>query len=83
MQKSELKNPVSSNHVWLPLRLNEVPPETIKVVNTVIDQIPDLPLSFNKIIELASDEDSDLGKLVELISSDPMLVSKINKISII
>ena len=80
MQKSELKNPAGSNHVWLPLRLNEVPPETIKVVNTVIDQIPDLPLSFNKIIELASDEDSDLGKLVELISSDPMLVSNILRV---
>lgn len=80
MQKSELKNPAGSNHVWFPLRLNEVPPETIKVVNTVIDQIPDLPLSVNKIIELASDEDCDLGKLVELVSSDPMLVSNILRV---
>ena len=80
MQKSELKNPEGSNHVWLPLRLNEVSPETIKVVNTVIDQIPDLPLSVNKIIELASDEDCDLGKLVELVSSDPMLVSNILRV---
>ena len=52
MQKSELKNPAGSDHVWLPLRLNEVPPETIKVVNTVVDQIPDFPLSVNKIIEM-------------------------------
>ena len=80
MQKNESKNLAGSDHIWLPLRLNEIPQETIKVVNTVIDQIPDLPLSVNKIIEMASDEDCDLGKLVELVSSDPMLVSNILRV---
>jgi len=79
-QKSELKNPAGSDHVWLPLHFDEVPSETIKVVNTVIDKIPDLPLSVNKIIEMASDENCDLGKFVELVSSDPMLVSNILRV---
>jgi len=62
------------------MRLNDVHPETIKVVNSVIDKIPDLPLSVSEILRMVSDEDSNLEELVEMVSSDPMLVSNILKV---
>jgi HD-like signal output (HDOD) protein len=64
-------------NIWTPLRTNNVLPEILKVVSSVFEQIPNLPLSINKIIEMATDEDSSLDKLVELVSTDPILVSNI------
>ncbi|MFC1538712.1 HDOD domain-containing protein [Candidatus Latescibacterota bacterium] len=65
---------------WKPMRLKDVPPNILEIVHTVVDKLPDLPLSVNKIIEMASDDECDLGELVELVSSDITLVSNILKI---
>ena len=80
MQKNQLNNNTTSEPLWIPMRLNDVHPEIIKVVNSIIEKIPDLPLSFNRILEKITDEDSSLEELVELVSSDPMLVSNILKV---
>ena len=74
-----MTNNVSSDNIWVPLRPDEVPSETMKVVNTVVEQIPELSHSAHKIIEMASDVESVLQELVEQISSDPVLVSNILK----
>ncbi len=70
----------ASEHIWTPIRYDEVSPEIKKVVNSVIDQVPDLPLSVNRIIEMTSDEDTNFKELVEVISSDPAIVSNILKV---
>ena len=80
MQKNQLNNNTTSEQLWTPMRLNDVHQETLKVVNSIIDQIPDLPLSVNRILEKITDEDSSLEELVGLVSSDPMLVSNILKV---
>ena len=80
IRKNQLNNNITSESLWTPMRLNDVHQETIKVVNSIIDKIPDLPLSVSKIIEMISDEDSTLEELVEVVSSDPMLVSNILKV---
>ena len=74
-----MTNNISSAGIWVPLRPNEVPSETMKMVKTVVGQIPELPHSAHKIIEMVSNEESVLQELVEQISSDPMLVSNILK----
>lgn len=72
-----MTNSISSECIWVPLRPNEVPSETMKVVSTVVEQIPELSHSAHKIIEMASDEESVLQEFVEQIYSDPVLVSNI------
>ncbi len=62
------------------MRPDDVFPETINIVNSVIDKTPDLPLSVTKILNVVSDEERNLEELVELVSSDPMLVSNILKV---
>ena len=74
-----MTNNISSDGIWVPLRPNEVPSETMKMVKTVVGQIPELPHSAHKIIEMVSKEESVLQELVEQISSDPVLVSNILK----
>ena len=65
---------------WQPVRREDVPPQTMEIVQAVVDKLPDLPLSVNKIIEMAADDDTDMGELVELVSSDPTLVSNILRV---
>ena len=67
-------------HIWVPLRYNEVSPETIKVINAFVDKMPDLPLCVKKAIDIASDEKSNLDELVSLVSSDPVIVANILRI---
>lgn len=80
MQKNQLNNNITPKPLWIPMRLDDVLPETIKVVNSVINQTPDLPLSVTKVLKMVSDEDSNLEELVKMVSSDPMLVSNILKV---
>jgi len=69
-----------TNSNWQPIRRENVPPQTMEIVQAVVDILPDLPLSVNKIIEMAADDNTDMGELVELVSSDPTLVSNILRI---
>ncbi len=76
-------NPTSSAHidnVWIPLRDQDVPPDTMKVVEAVIEYVPELPASVGQVIEMTSNEKSNMNELVRIISSDPIMVSKILKI---
>ena len=60
-------------HVWIPRTRKDLNPETIKLVNKVIDKIPQLPVSVQKIIEMASDMDIGARELAEVALTDPVL----------
>ena len=64
-------------HVWIPRTRKDLNPETIKLVNKVIDKIPQLPVSVQKIIEMASDMDIGARELAEVALTDPVLSSNI------
>ena len=63
-----------------PQRLQDMAPETGQLITQVIGQMPDLPLSVSRIIDLAADIQSSLHELANLASSDPALVSSILKV---
>lgn len=69
-----------SENLWTPILPREIPPMTLKIVNAIIDRIPELPLSVQKVIELSSNEESKLEDIVNVIASDPALVSSILKV---
>ena len=80
MTENEITKNGNDGDVWVPLRPDDIPPDTKKVISAVIDKTPDMPLSVHQIIEKASNNETDLEELVELISSDPVLVSSILKV---
>lgn len=65
---------------WVPMRLKDVPHETVRSISAIIEKIPELPLSVHKILELAASDTAELDALVEVVSSDPALVSSLLKI---
>jgi len=66
-----------TNQVWLPQNRESLSPQTLKKAQYVLDRIPQLSMSVQKIIEMARDEKVDSNQLAEVASSDPVLVSKI------
>lgn len=50
-----------------------------RVINRIED-LPPLPLITNKIVSLANDEESDIGELAKVLSSDQALSAKVLKI---
>ena len=66
-----------TNQVWSPQNRESLSPRILKKARYVLDRIPQLSLSVQKIIEMARDEKVDSNQLAEVASSDPVLVSKI------
>ena len=66
--------------VWIPLRMEDLEPDTRQKFLNALDKVPDLPLSVGKVIETADNAESSLEDLAGLISSDPGLVSNILKV---
>ena len=62
---------------WQPKKFEEIPTEKIKVLESVLSKMPDLPLSVQKIITVTKDDNVTANQLAEIVSSDPVLVSKI------
>ena len=79
MAEDKLTNNGNDDHLWTPLRLDDIAPEIMKLISDVIEKAPDMPLSVQQIIEKASNSETDLEELVALIASDPVLVSSILK----
>jgi len=80
MAEDKLTNNGNDDHLWAPLRPDDISLEIKKLVSAVIEKTPEMPLSVQKIIEKASNSETDLEELVELISLDPVLVSSILKV---
>lgn len=69
----------SSAHrdIWIPLRMKDIPLEKMKRVKSMLDQIPNLPVSMHRIIQMTSDSTTSPKEIAEIASSDPVLVSNI------
>ena len=63
--------------IWIPQRMKEMNPEMIQMVKSVLDLIPDLPVSVHRIIQMTSDQKTSTKEIAEIASSDPVLVSNI------
>lgn len=77
LQNKELKGFFMTDQVWLPQNRESLSPRILKNAHYVLERIPQLPLSVQKIIEMARDDNVDSNQLAEVASSDPVLVSKI------
>jgi HD-like signal output (HDOD) protein len=65
---------------WAPMRIGDVPQDTVRYISAIIEKIPELPLSVHKILELAASDTAELDELVKVVSSDPALVSSLLRI---
>ncbi len=66
-----------TDSLWIPQNRESLSQETLKTTKEVLNKIPQLSLSVQKIIEMARDEKVDSNQLANVASSDPVLVSKI------
>jgi len=66
-----------SEIVRTPKSLGDLSPETIKIIENVLEKIHQLPISIRKIIEMASDMDIRAKELTEVALTDPVFSSKI------
>ena len=64
-------------HVWIPTTWENLSQDKVRVIKSVLAEIPELPVFAKRIIELATDDNLDPRELAEVASSDPALVSKI------
>ena len=62
---------------WAPLRMKDLKPEDMKRVRTVLDNIPELPMSVHQVIKMTSDPKASSKQIADIASSDPVLVSHI------
>ncbi len=62
---------------WVPETRNQLDQDKLRIINAVLNKIPQLSLSVKKIIEMVGDKEVDSKELVEVASADPVLASKI------
>ncbi len=60
-----------------PMSIGDVEPKTLRLVKAHIDNIPDLPLHVHELLKIVYNIDRDSKDLTKLISTDPILVSRI------
>ncbi len=59
------------------MSIEDVEPNTLRLVKTHIDKMPDLPLHVHEILKIVYSIDRDSKDLAKLVSTDPILVSKV------
>ena len=64
-------------HVWSPQKRENINAETIRIIRKVLNKIPQLPVSVQKIIEMSTNMDIGAKELAEVATTDPVLSSKI------
>ena len=69
--------PPSTSEFWTPQRRKDLAPETLRRIRGVLDQAPELPVSVQRVIRMASDPASDSREMAEAVSSDPVLASHV------
>lgn len=77
MGMSRDKSHCSSDCGWVPLHTRDIEPDTIEIIETLLDQIPTLPVSVHKILQSVYDEKIELKEIADIVSSDPVLTSRI------
>jgi len=76
----ESEHTTVGSQVWFPQCFQDIPTETRQMLSQVVDQMPELTLSVSRVIEMTEDDESNLRELVELVASDPALVSNILRV---
>jgi len=76
MDQDNIKNKVHIDS-WVPMRTEDVDPDTLKQITAMIDLFPDLPVHVHEILRIVSDYESNSKEVARLASSDPVLASKI------
>ncbi len=74
---SEKETGGMAREIWVPLRCRDLQPEALKQIGLLLERIPELPVSVQRVIQMASDPDSDSKEIAEIVSVDPVLVSHI------
>jgi HD-like signal output (HDOD) protein len=77
IRREEKTQESQAKEVWVPLRHEDLDPERIKVIGSVLDTIPALPVSVQEIIQMASDSSCGAKEIAEVAAHDPVLVSNI------
>ncbi len=78
-------NPPNSNtsfdgeSQWKPTRFNEIDPNYLRVIDSILDRFPNLPISVQKITTMVYDTKISAKEISELAITDPVLVSNILK----
>ena len=70
------ENSTVSNQ-WKPLRWKDVESDKMKIISTVVNILPELPVHVHKILKIVSDIDSEAKEIAQLASSDPVLITRI------
>ena len=64
---------------WVPMRTGDVDKETLKELTSMIDLLPLLPGHVHEILRIVSGYESSAKEVEKLISSDPVIASKVLK----
>ncbi|HUT62890.1 MAG TPA: HDOD domain-containing protein [Anaerolineae bacterium] len=65
---------------WIPLQIGDIDPTTVEIIETLVNQIPDLPVSVQKILQSVYDEKSKIKEIADIVASDPVLTSRILRV---
>lgn len=65
------------NGRYLPKTRTILTPKTVRIVEQVLEKIPPLPISVQKIVEMTMDNDIGAKELAEVALTDPVLSSKV------
>lgn len=76
-ERNERDGSGSPGDIWVPLRRRDLSAETLRHLELMLERVPDLPVSVQRIIGMVSDPDCDSRAIAEVASADPVLVSQI------
>jgi len=62
---------------WVPMRAEDVDSDNLRLVTSMIDLFPNLPVHVHEILRIVSDYESNSKEVEKLASSDPVMASKI------
>jgi HD-like signal output (HDOD) protein len=79
MTPSERSLSLENESNWKPIRLSELNPHYLRIIEEVLDRFPNLPVSVQKIMTMVYDTRSSAKEISELAISDPVLATNILK----
>ena len=79
MARETQKKEHESNSPWKPTRREDLDPKTRNLIKGFIKEIPSLPAHAHKLLDVISNDESDLLEVAKIASSDPAVVTNIFK----
>jgi len=77
MSKNRNQLHCSTDCGWMPLHSRDIEPATVEIIETLMNQVPELPVSVQKILQSVFDEKIELKRIADIVASDPVLTSRI------